>query len=119
MRDINKFLGVMFWWAIGDALGSATEFLTPDKFALVKDFQWRPKFRTKPVDYTDDTAQALCLAQSLLDCGGFDIEDQLDKYLKWLSEGYMSSTNRAILNRIANVWSPMKIQTVQRRKATK
>jgi len=30
-----------------------------------------------------------------LDCGGFDIEDQLDKYLKWLSEGYMSSTNRA------------------------
>lgn len=47
MRDISKFLGVMFWGAIGDALGSATEFLTPDKFALVKDFQWRPKFRTK------------------------------------------------------------------------
>lgn len=95
MRDINKFLGVMFWWAIGDALGSATEFLTPDKFVPVKDFQWRPKFRTNPGDYTDDTAQALCLAQSLLDCWGFDIEDQLDKYLKWLSEGYMSSTNRA------------------------
>ena len=34
------------------------------------------------------------MAQSLLDCGGFDIEDQLDKYLKWLSEWYMSSTNR-------------------------
>lgn len=39
MRDVNKFLGVMFGGAIGDALGSATEFLTPDKFALVKDFQ--------------------------------------------------------------------------------
>ena len=39
MRDVNTFLGVMFGGAIGDALGSATEILTPDKFALVKDFQ--------------------------------------------------------------------------------
>ena len=37
---------------------------------------------------------ALCLAQSLVDKKGFDIEDQLDKYLLWFMEWYMSSTGR-------------------------
>ena len=92
---LNKYLWVMFWWACWDALGSATEFLTPDKFDHVEDFQWRWKFRSKPWDYTDDTAQALCLAQSLLDCKWFDIEDQLDKYLMWFKDWYMSSQDRA------------------------
>lgn len=93
-KDYDKFLWVMFWGAIGDALGSVTEFLTPDKFEHVEDFQWRWKFRSNPWDYTDDTAQALCLAQSLLDCKWFNIEDQLDKILKWYTEWYMSSQDR-------------------------
>ena len=95
MRDLNKFLWVMFGWAVGDALWAATEFLKPWQFNPVTDFQWRAKFRTNPWDYTDDTAQALCLAQSLLDCNGFNIEDQLDKLLKRLTEWYMSSQDRA------------------------
>lgn len=82
----------MFGGAIGDALGSAVEFLTPMEFDRIEDFKGRAEFWTKPWDYTDDTSQALCLAQSLLDCNGFDIEDQLDKFFKWYSEGYMSST---------------------------
>ena len=95
MKDLNKFLWVMFWWAVGDALWSVTEFLKPWQFEPVTDFKWRSKFRTQPWDYTDDTAQALCLAQSLIDCNWFNIEDQLDKFLKWLEEWYMSSQPRA------------------------
>lgn len=94
-KDLNKFLWVMFGWAIGDALWSVTEFLTPDKFWFIKDFQWRPKFRTKPWERTDDTAMTLCLAQSLIECRWFDIKDQLDKYLQWFTNWYMSSTERA------------------------
>lgn len=94
IKDLDKFLGVMFGGAIGDALWSVTEFLTPDKFGYIKDFQWRPKFRTKPGERTDDTAQTLCLAQSLIDCNGFCLEDQLDKYLLWFTEWYMSSVGR-------------------------
>lgn len=95
MKDLNKFLWVMVGWAVWDALGSVTEFLRPWMFPYTKDFSWRPKFRSKPWDYTDDTAQALCLAQSLLDCKWFDIEDQLDKYSKWFNEWYMSSQDKA------------------------
>jgi ADP-ribosyl-[dinitrogen reductase] hydrolase len=36
---------------------------------------------------------ALCLGQSLIDKVGFDSADQLDKYLKWYKQGYMSSIN--------------------------
>ncbi len=94
-KKLNKYLWVMFGGAIWDALWSVTEFLTPDKFWLIKDFQWRPKFRTKPWERTDDTAMTLCLAQSLIDCNWFNIEDQLDKYLQWFENWYMSSTDRA------------------------
>ena len=38
-----------------------------------------------------DTSMALCLADSLLTCGEFDAVDQLQRYLRWRREGYLSS----------------------------
>jgi ADP-ribosyl-[dinitrogen reductase] hydrolase len=35
---------------------------------------------------------ALCLAISLLERHGFDPIDQLERYLRWWREGYLSST---------------------------
>ncbi len=99
-KSEDRFLWVMFGGAVGDAMWVATEFLTPEKFGYVKDLQGRPKFRTSPGQRTDDTAMTLCLAQSLIDSHGFDIVDQLDKYLDWYANGYMSSTWRAFW-----VWS--------------
>ena len=49
-------------------------------------------FRLQPGEWTDDTSMALCLATSLLECNGFDAKDQMDRYLKWMREGYLSST---------------------------
>jgi ADP-ribosylglycohydrolase len=34
---------------------------------------------------------ALCLAESLIEKNGFDLENQLSKYSKWMREGYLSS----------------------------
>ena len=34
---------------------------------------------------------ALCLADSLIACGGFDATDQMDRYVRWWREGYLSS----------------------------
>lgn len=42
--------------------------------------------------WTDDTSMALCLAESLIECGGFDAGDQMHRYVRWLDEGYWSST---------------------------
>jgi ADP-ribosylglycohydrolase len=38
---------------------------------------------------------ALCLAASVTECQGFNPRDQMDRYLRWKNEGYMSSTGRA------------------------
>ena len=35
---------------------------------------------------------ALCLAESLLHCGGFDARDQMARYTNWWQWGYLSST---------------------------
>jgi ADP-ribosylglycohydrolase len=35
---------------------------------------------------------ALCLAESLIECRGFDPEDQIQRYVRWYREGHLSST---------------------------
>ena len=42
--------------------------------------------------WTDDTSMALCLAESLIEKGGMDLSDQLQRYVRWWREGYLSST---------------------------
>lgn len=44
--------------------------------------------------WTDDTSMALCLADSLVDRQGFDPLDQMERYVRWYGEGYLSSTGR-------------------------
>jgi ADP-ribosyl-[dinitrogen reductase] hydrolase len=40
--------------------------------------------------WTDDTSMGLCLAESLVERGGFDACDQMRRYLRWYREGYLS-----------------------------
>jgi ADP-ribosyl-[dinitrogen reductase] hydrolase len=44
--------------------------------------------------WTDDTSMALCLADSLVECEGFNPQDQMDRYLQWYREAYLSSTGK-------------------------
>ena len=49
-------------------------------------------FNLAPGQWTDDTSMALCLAESLIECQDFNPYDQMERYLKWFREGYLSST---------------------------
>jgi ADP-ribosylglycohydrolase len=91
MKD--KFLGGLIGLAIGDCLGAAVEFSPRGTFEPVLDMIGGGPFDLNIGQYTDDTSMALCLAQSLID-KGFDLEDQLIKYLRWYTQGYMSSTGK-------------------------
>ncbi len=44
--------------------------------------------------WTQHTALALCLAESLLDSGRFDARDQIERYLRWQREGHLSAAGR-------------------------
>lgn len=97
MKDIqDRALGAMLGLAIGDAMGMPVEFRPKGTFKPVTGFRNGGPFKLKAGEWTDDTAMALCLAQSLIDCQGMDVKDQMDKYLKWVDEGYMSCTGQCV-----------------------
>ena len=92
---LERYLGSMLGLAVGDAVGAQVEFMRPGDFEPVADMVGGGVFRLPAGAFTDDTSMALCLAQSLVERGGFDPVDQLERYLRWIREGYMSSTGRA------------------------
>lgn len=46
--------------------------------------------------WTDDTAMALCLADSLLHDGNLDAKDLLDRFLGWIYENENTSTGQCV-----------------------
>ena len=90
LRD--RYVGAFLGLATGDALGTSVEFMPPGTFQPVTDVTGGGPFSLEPGQWTDDTSMALCLAESLLECNGFDGRDQLRRYLRWKEEGHWSST---------------------------
>jgi ADP-ribosyl-[dinitrogen reductase] hydrolase len=87
----NRFRGCFLGLAAGDAVGTTLEFKQPGSFKPIADMVGGGPFRLMPGEWTDDTSMALCLATSLLETNGFDPRDQMDRYLRWRREGYLSS----------------------------
>jgi ADP-ribosyl-[dinitrogen reductase] hydrolase len=90
----DRFLGCLLGLAVGDALGTTLEFKRPGSFKPIKDMVGGGPFSLNPGEWTDDTSMALCLAESLIECKGFDPADQMKRYLKWYRECYLSSNGR-------------------------
>ncbi|WP_303292317.1 ADP-ribosylglycohydrolase family protein [Marinobacter sp. SS5-14b] len=97
MTNINEFSkGALLGLAVGDALGTTVEFRRRDSFPLHTEMIGGGAFHVKPGEWTDDTAMALCLAQSLIEFGGFDSKDQLSRYVRWMNDGYMACQEKCI-----------------------
>ena len=90
----DRFRGCLLGLAVGDALGTTLEFRTPGTFEPIDDMVGGGPFHLQPGQWTDDTSMALCLATSLIEQGGFDASDQMQRYVRWWREGYLSSTGR-------------------------
>lgn len=88
----ERYRGCLLGLAVGDAVGTTLEFSPPGTFEPITDMVGGGPFGLQPGQWTDDTSMALCLAESLLACGGFDPVDQLRRYVRWWREGYLSST---------------------------
>nr|WP_286887641.1 ADP-ribosylglycohydrolase family protein [Aneurinibacillus sp. UBA3580] len=84
----------MLGLAIGDCVGVNLEFKPPGSFQPITDIIGGGSFHLQKGEYTDDTSMALCLAESLIENNGFNAKDQMNRYVKWYREGYMSSIGR-------------------------
>lgn len=92
----SRYRGALVGLAVGDAMGATLEFTPRDRVTPISDMVGGGIYRLPPGAWTDDTSMALCLAESLVERGGFDPMDQLQRYVRWYREGYNSSTGRCL-----------------------
>jgi ADP-ribosyl-[dinitrogen reductase] hydrolase len=92
----ERFQGALLGLAVGDALAAHTQFRKPGSFAAVGDLLGGGPFDLPRGAWTDDTAMALLLGESLLDRAGFDGQDQVNRYVRWQREGYGSATGQCV-----------------------
>lgn len=91
---MDRYLGSLLGLATADAVGTTLEFRAPGSFEAIDDMVGGGPFHLEAGQWTDDTSMALCLAESLVKKQGFDAADQMERYLRWYREGYLSSTGR-------------------------
>lgn len=94
LRD--RFHGALLGLAVGDALGVSVQHRKPDTFTPLGDLLGGGPFDLPRGAWSDDTAMALCLAESLLECNGSDPADQVRRYQRWQREGYLASTGQCV-----------------------
>lgn len=92
LDERSHFLGCLLGLAAGDAVGTTVEFRTRGSFPELTGMAGGGPFHLEPGQWTDDTSMALCLAASLVELQDFDPTDQMDRYVRWYKEGYLSST---------------------------
>lgn len=112
----DRARGALLGLAVGDALGTTLEFTRRDSTPLLTDMIGGGPFRLRPGEWTDDTAMALALADSLDTCGGLDEADIARRFLQWREEGLYSCTGTcfdigvttsAALSRFARTGDPL------------
>jgi ADP-ribosyl-[dinitrogen reductase] hydrolase len=90
----DRARGALLGLAVGDALGTTLEFSRRDSHPLHTEMVGGGVFNLKPGQWTDDAAMALALADSLISCRGFDVEDLMQRFVRWYRHGEYSCTGR-------------------------
>ena len=91
---VDRALGCMLGLAVGDAVGTTLEFRPRDSYEPLTDMVGGGPFDLEPGQWTDDTSMALCLADSMIACGGLDQRDLLTRFVRWYRHGENSVTGR-------------------------
>lgn len=94
MDDMDRYKGGLYGLLIGDALGVPYEFHAAQAIPSYERIEMEPPpgycrahAGIEPGTWSDDGAQALCLLESLLVCGRFDLNDFSDRLSAWYEKG--------------------------------
>lgn len=90
---IDRSRGTLIGLAVGDALGAAVEFQAPGRFKPVTGYRGGGPHGLAAGEWTDDTSMTLALADSIAQVG-WDLNDQLTRYVQWFRAGAYSVTGR-------------------------
>ncbi|HIQ20559.1 MAG TPA: ADP-ribosylglycohydrolase family protein [Planctomycetes bacterium] len=89
----DRRAGALWGLAVGDALGAAVEFQPPGSFEPVTGYRGGGPHGLNAGEWTDDTSLALALADSLAEAG-WDLNDQMRRYVAWWRQGAYSVNGR-------------------------
>ena len=112
----DRAIGTLLGLAVGDALGTTLEFRSRDAEPRLVDIAGGGPFNLSRGCWTDDTAMALALADSLLASGSLDCRDLMDRFVAWWLHGEYSctgqcfdigSTTRQALERYRQIGNPL------------
>src|SRR5262245_13550710 len=93
MTIADRKRGCLLGLAVGDALGAAVEFQSPGSFLPVAEYRAGGPHGLAPGEWTDDTSMALALADSIAQAG-WDLDDQVNRYVSWWRKGTYSVNER-------------------------
>ena len=88
-RDRRK--GLLWGLVVGDCLGSPIQFSGKDDHPWITEMVECPGFGLPPGYWTDDSSMAMCIMDSYVRRGGYDLKDIGDTFVKWFADGYLSS----------------------------
>jgi len=86
-----RYRGCFLGLAIGDAMGTTLEFSARKPTEDHTEIVGGGPFALNAGEWTDDTSMALCLAHSMYSRCAFLLEDQLEHYVDWWQNGFLSS----------------------------
>ncbi len=89
--DRNKAKGMLWGLVVGDALGSPIQFSEKDAHPWITEMVACPIFRLPPGYWTDDSSMAMCIMDSYVRKGTYDLKDIAQTFAFWLLNGYLSS----------------------------
>lgn len=91
MNSLNK--DILLGTAIGDALGLPIQFLEREVVAKnpITTMEGLDQFNIPAGIWSDNTSLSFCLAESL--CNGYDLNDIINKFTKWMYEDYWTPAN--------------------------
>lgn len=90
----DRAVGALLGLAAGDAVGTTLEFACRGTRPRLSDMVGGGPFQLEPGQWTDDTAMALALADSLLSTPDLDEADLMRRFVEWWKQGTYSCTGR-------------------------
>lgn len=90
----DRAIGALMGLAVGDAVGTTLEFKPRDAYPQLVDMIGGGPFDLKRGQWTDDTAMALALADSLRHDPNLDETDLMQRFVDWYRHGTYSCTGQ-------------------------
>ena len=91
--DKDRAKGMLWGLIVGDALGSPIQFTGKDSHPHITEMVPCPVFGVPAGYWTDDGSMAMCVMDSYVRKGGYDLKDIADTFVRWFLKGYLSSVD--------------------------